>query len=190
VLPGLIGTIQATETIKLVTGIGEPLVGRLMVYDALRMSFDELKLRKDPDCPVCGSHPTVGALVDYDAFCGLAPPAQERSTVSAELDFNITVDDLKARMDRGNGPFLLDVREPFEYQIASIGGAVLIPMGDLARRQQELDPDEEIVVYCHHGLRSANVTSFLRQHGFSKARNLQGGIERWAAQVDPAMARY
>jgi adenylyltransferase/sulfurtransferase len=190
VLPGLIGTIQATETIKLVAGIGEPLIGRLMVYDALRMSFDELKLRKDPDCPVCGTHPTVGALVDYDAFCGLAPPAQEPRAVSADLDFNITVDDLKARIDRGDRPFLLDVREPFEHQIASIGGAVLIPMGELARRQQELDPDDEVVVYCHHGIRSANVTSFLRHHGFQKARNLQGGIERWATRVDPSMARY
>jgi len=190
VLPGLIGTIQATEAIKLISGIGEPLIGRLMVYDALRMSFDELKLRKDPDCPVCGIRPTVRTLIDYDAFCGLPPQVQEPEPVSADLDFNITVDDLKARLDRGDRPFLLDVREPFEHQIAALPGAVLIPMGELARRQQEIDPEEEIVVYCHHGVRSANVTSFLRHHGFQKARNLQGGIERWATQIDPTMARY
>jgi len=190
VLPGLIGTIQATEAIKLISGIGEPLIGRLMVYDALRMSFDELKLRKDPDCPVCGTRPTVRTLIDYDAFCGLPPQVQEPEPVSADLDFNITVDDLKARLDRGDRPILLDVREPFEHQIAALPGAVLIPMGELARRQQEIDPEDEIVVYCHHGVRSANVTSFLRHHGFQKARNLQGGIERWATQIDPTMARY
>jgi adenylyltransferase/sulfurtransferase len=190
VLPGLIGTIQATEAIKLVTGIGEPLIGRLIVYDALRMSFDELKFRKDPNCPVCGTAPTMRTLIDYDAFCGLAPQAQEPEPVPADLDFNIAVDDLKARLDRGDRPFLLDVREPFEYQIAALAGAVLIPMGELARRQQELDPDDEIVVYCHHGIRSANVTSFLRHHGFARACNLQGGIDRWATQVDPSMARY
>jgi len=190
VLPGMIGTIQATETIKLISGIGEPLIGRLIIYDALRMSFQELRLRKDPDCPVCGTRPTVRELIDYDAFCGLAPQAQEPPSLPGELDFNITVDDLKARMDRGEQPFLLDVREPFEHQIAALPGAVLIPMGELARRQQEIDPEDEIVVYCHHGVRSANVTSFLRHHGFPKARNLQGGIERWAIQVDPTMARY
>jgi sulfur-carrier protein adenylyltransferase/sulfurtransferase len=190
VLPGLIGTIQATEAIKLVTGIGEPLIGRLMIYDALRMTFQELRLRKDPDCPVCGTSPSVRELIDYDAFCGLPPRAEEPQAVPGELDFNIAVDDLKARMDRGDRPFLLDVREPFEYQIASLAGAVLIPMGELTRRQQEIDPEDEIVVYCHHGVRSANVTSFLRQHGFPKARNLQGGIERWAISVDPSMARY
>jgi adenylyltransferase/sulfurtransferase len=154
------------------------------------MSFDELKLRKDPDCPVCGTHPTVRALIDYDAFCGVTPETQGPPTVPGELDFNITVDDLKARLDRGERPVLLDVREPFEHQIAALAGSVLIPMGDLTRRQQELDPEDEIVVYCHHGIRSASVTSFLRHHGFARARNLQGGIERWATQVDPAMVRY
>jgi sulfur-carrier protein adenylyltransferase/sulfurtransferase len=190
VLPGLVGTIQATETIKLITGIGEPLIGRLMIYDALRMSFQELRLKKDPSCPVCGASPTVRELIDYDAFCGFAPEAQEPPGVPGELDFTITVDNLKARMDRGDRPFLLDVREVVEHQIAALPGAVLIPMGEVTRRQQELDPDDEIVVYCHHGIRSANVTSFLRHHGYPKARNLQGGIDRWATQVDPSMARY
>jgi sulfur-carrier protein adenylyltransferase/sulfurtransferase len=190
VLPGLIGTIQATEAIKLIAGIGEPLIGRLVIFDALRMTFDALKLRKDPDCPVCGTHPTVRALIDYDAFCGLPPSAQESEPVSADLDFNMTVDDLKKRLDRGDRPFLLDVREPFEHQIAALAGSVLIPMGELASRQQEIDPDDEIIVYCHHGIRSANVTSFLRHHGFTRARNLQGGIDRWAIQVDPSMTRY
>lgn len=190
VLPGLIGTVQATEAIKLITGIGEPLIGRLMVYDALRMTFEQMRLRKDPECPICGTHPTIRALIDYEAFCGLPPQAAEPEPMPAELDFNITPDDLKARLDRGDRPFLLDVREPFEHQIAALPGAVLIPMGEIPRRQQELDPDDEIIVYCHHGVRSANVTSFLRHHGFAHARNLQGGIERWAVQVDPTMARY
>ena len=191
VLPGLVGTIQATETIKLITGIGEPLIGRLIIYDALQMSFRELRLKKDPACPVCGTDPTVRELVEDEAFCGAPPQAEETPAVlQAELDFNITVDDLKSRMDRGDAPFLLDVREPFEHQLAALPGAVLIPMGEIPARQQALDPDDEIVVYCHHGIRSANVTAFLRHHGFARARNLQGGIDRWAAQVDPSMARY
>ncbi|MCX6550036.1 MAG: molybdopterin-synthase adenylyltransferase MoeB [Acidobacteria bacterium] len=190
VLPGLVGTIQATETLKLIMGLGETLAGRLVVYDALRMTFRELKLRKDPECPVCGTHPTVRALIDYDAFCGRTPQAHEPPTVNGDLDFNISVDDLKARMDRGEQPLLLDVREYVEHQIVALPGALLIPMGELAARQQELDPDGEIVVYCHHGIRSANVTAFLRHNGFSHARNLQGGIDRWALRIDPTVARY
>jgi adenylyltransferase/sulfurtransferase len=191
VLPGLIGTIQATETIKLITGIGTPLAGRLIIYDALQMSFRELRLKKDPACPVCGTDPTVRELTEDETFCGVPPQAEETPAVpQAELDFNITVDDLKARMDRGDAPFLLDVREPFEHQLAALPGAVLIPMGEIPARQQALDPDEEIVVYCHHGIRSANVTAFLRHHGFSRARNLQGGIDRWATTIDPTMTRY
>ena len=193
VLPGLVGTVQATETVKLLLGIGETLAGRLLIYDALRMRFSELKLRKDPDCPVCGSNPTVRELVDYDASCGVEPvPAGEPVEVTPlpETDFNISPEDLKARMDRGDKPFLLDVREPVEFQIARLEGATLIPVGELVARQGELDPDAEIIVYCHLGVRSANATAFLRSAGFAHARNLVGGIEAWSRRIDPSVSRY
>ncbi len=192
VLPGIIGTIQATETIKLVLGIGETLVGRLLVYDALRMAFRELKVPKDPDCPVCGPRPTVRELVDYEAFCGLKPaeaPAAEPDEPGA-LSPIITVEELKARWDRGDRPFLLDVREAVEHQLVRLEGDVLIPLGELIARQQELDPDREIVVYCHHGNRSGRATAYLRHNGFPHARNLRGGIEEWAVKVDPSLPRY
>ena len=193
VLPGLIGTIQATEAIKLLVGIGEPLIGRLLIYDALRLRFQELKLQKDPDCPVCGTHPTVRELVDYEAFCGMTPAAGkvDRSPAgSGDLDFNISQADLKARLDRGEELFLLDVREPQEYQIARLPGGVLMPPGELVARQGELDPDAEIIVYCHHSVRSATATAYLRSAGFPRARNLVGGIDAWSLQIDPTMARY
>ena len=192
VLPGIIGTIQATETIKLVLGIGEALVGRLLVYDALRMAFRELKVPKDPDCPVCGPRPTVRELVDYEAFCGLKPaeaPAAEPDETGA-LSPIITVEELKARWDRGDHPFLLDVREAVEHQLVRLEGDLLIPLGELIARQQELDPDREIVVYCHHGNRSGRATAYLRHNGFPHARNLRGGIEEWAVKVDPSLPRY
>ena len=192
VLPGIIGTIQATEAIKLVLGIGETLVGRLLVYDALRMAFRELKVPKDRDCPVCGPRPTVRELVDYEAFCGLKPaeaPAAEPAGFDA-LSPTITVEELKARRDRGDRPFLLDVRESVEHQLVRIEGDVLIPLGDLIARQQELDPDREIVVYCHHGNRSGRATAYLRHNGFPHARNLRGGIEEWAVKIDPSLPRY
>ena len=193
VLPGLIGTIQATEAIKLLVGIGEPLIGRLLIYDALRLRFQELRLQKDPDCPVCGTHPTVRELVDYEAFCGMTPAAgkADRSPAgSGDLDFNISQADLKARLDRGEELFLLDVREPQEYQIARLPGGVLMPPGELVARQGELDPDAEIIVYCHHSVRSATATAYLRSAGFPRARNLVGGIDAWSLQIDPTMARY
>ena len=195
VLPGIIGTIQATETIKLILGVGETLVGRLLVYDAMRMAFHELKVPKDPDCPVCGKHPTVRALIDYETFCGTKQgeeqPAEPATPVGPrEQDPVITVDELKARWDRGDRPFLLDVREHVEYQIVRLEGGVLIPLGELVARQQELDPDREIVVYCHHGNRSGKATAYLRHNGFPYARNLRGGIEEWAVRIDPSLPRY
>jgi adenylyltransferase/sulfurtransferase len=191
VLPGLVGTVQATETIKLILGIGETLVGRLVVYDALRMAFRELRLPKDPDCPVCGTHPTVKELIDYDAFCGITTEEEDAATPGTnELDLVITVDELKARMDRGDRPFLLDVREQVEYQIVRMEGGVLIPLGELVARQNELDPDREIVVYCHVGIRSGKATSFLRHKGFPLVRNLRGGIDEWAVRIDPSLPRY
>ncbi len=189
VLPGVIGTIQATEAIKLVTGIGSPLVGRLLTYDALQMRFQELRLRRDPSCAVCGEAPTVRALVDYDAFCGAsARPAVEPP--AADTAFHVTPQELHARWQRGDRPFLLDVREPEEYRIVRLPDATLIPLGDLIARQQELDPDIEIVVYCHHGIRSMKAVAYLRNAGFPLARNLRGGIDAWSLQVDPGVPRY
>ncbi|HSP92064.1 MAG TPA: molybdopterin-synthase adenylyltransferase MoeB [Vicinamibacterales bacterium] len=195
VLPGIVGTIQATEAIKLVLGLGETLAGRLLVYDAMRMAFRELKVPKDPDCPVCGPTPTVRELIDYEAFCGLkeAEAPRDGSAGPAELgalDPIITVDELKARWDLGDRPFLLDVREEVEYRIARLEGGLLIPLGELVSRLRALDPDLEMVVYCHHGIRSAKATAYLRHNGFPRARNLRGGIEEWAAKVDPSMPRY
>jgi adenylyltransferase/sulfurtransferase len=190
VLPGLVGTIQATETLKLIMEVGEPLVGRLLVYDALRLSFRELKLRKDPDCPVCGTRPTVRELIDYDAFCGLTKTDAAPAPPSSDLDIVITVDELKSRWDRGDRPFLLDVREAYEYQIVRLPDATLLPLGELAARYDGLDPDREIIVYCHHGIRSAKAAAFLRHQDLRFARTLRGGIEEWATRVDPSMPRY
>jgi adenylyltransferase/sulfurtransferase len=195
ILPGIVGTIQATETIKIILGIGESLVGRLLVYDAMRMAFRELRIPKDPDCPVCGAHPTVRELIDYEAFCGAAqeearPAELAAAAAPGAVDPIITVDELKARWDRGDRPFLLDVREVFEHQLVRLQGDVLIPLGELVARQQELDPDAEIVVYCHHGNRSGRATAYLRHHGFPRARNLRGGIEEWAARIDSSLPRY
>jgi adenylyltransferase/sulfurtransferase len=194
ILPGVIGTIQATETIKLILGVGETLVGRLLVYDAMRMAFRELRVPKDPDCPVCGPHPTVRALIDYDEFCGgkaaEAPPAEAAPAAPGHVEPIITVDELKARWDRGDRPFLLDVREVVEHQLVRLEGALLMPLGELIARQHELDPDREIVVYCHHGNRSGRATAYLRHNGFPHARNLRGGIEEWAVKIDPSLPRY
>jgi len=195
VLPGIVGTIQATETIKLILGVGETLVGRLLVYDAMRMAFRELKVPKDRDCPVCGTHPTVRELIDYEAFCGLKPAEPQPAEPAGPAELGalspiITVDELKARWDRGDRPFLLDVREVVEHQLVRLEGDVLIPLGELVARQQELDPDREIVVYCHHGNRSGRATAYLRHNGFTHARNLRGGIEEWAVRIDPSLLRY
>src|SRR5258708_7903060 len=191
VLPGLIGVIQATETVKLIMGIGEPLIGRFLIYDALRMRFRELKLRKDPDCPVCGTHPTVKALIDYEQFCGIHPAAPEPITVdNASRATEITSVDRKQRLDRGDKLRIVDVREPNEYQINRIPGSELIPLGDVPKRHGELNPDEEIVVHCKMGGRSAKAADFLRTVGFKPLLNLNGGILDWIDKVDPSQPKY
>ena len=187
ILPGLIGTIQATETVKLILGMGQTLAGRFLIYDAMKMRFRELTLRKDPDCPVCGTHPTVTALIDYDQFCGVAP-AQAATPTSDMSD--MTVLELKARIDAGTAPFILDVRETQEYQINRIAGSTLIPLGELPARVGELDPNVEIVCQCKMGGRSAKAAAFLRQQGFANVHNLTGGITAWVEQVDPSQPKY
>lgn len=182
VLPGIIGTIQATEAIKLILGVGEPLVGRFLVYDALRMRFRELKLRKDPDCPVCGTHPTIREIRAYEQYCAPAAPAKDPA--------DITVAELKERMDRGDEPLVIDVREPHEHAICRIPGAALIPMGELPGRLSEIDPDREVVVHCRSGARSARAVGMMRQRGFTRARNLTGGVLAWIDQVDPSQPKY
>ena len=188
VLPGIIGVIQATETIKLILGVGEPLIGRFLIVDALRMKFRELKLRKDPDCPVCGTHPTVTQLIDYEQFCGVRPAAPEPTTVNAATD--ITSVELKQRLDRGDKLKIVDVREPNEYQINRIAGSELIPLGDVPKRVNELNPDDEIVVHCKTGGRSAKAADFLRSVGFKRVLNLKGGILDWIDKVDPTQPKY
>jgi sulfur-carrier protein adenylyltransferase/sulfurtransferase len=188
VLPGMIGVIQATEAVKLILGIGEPLIGRFLIYDALRMRFRELKLRKDPDCPVCGTHPTVTELIDYEQFCGITPAAPEPVAVSNATE--ITSVELKQRLDRGEKPRIIDVREPNEYQINRIPGSALIPLGDVPKRYGELNPDEELVVHCKSGVRSAKAADFLRSVGFKRVLNLKGGILDWVDKVDPSQPKY
>ena len=185
ILPGLVGVIQATEVIKLILGKGEPLIGRLLLVDALGMKFRELKLRKNPDCPVCGTHRTVTKLIDYNQFCGIRG---EEKPVDAGIP-EIQVEELKRRLDAGDDLFVLDVREPHEYQICNIGGH-LIPLNDLPKRVNELDSSREIVAHCKMGGRSAKAVQFLRQAGFQKVYNLTGGIIAWADRIDPKMPKY
>jgi sulfur-carrier protein adenylyltransferase/sulfurtransferase len=185
ILPGLVGVIQATEVIKLILGIGDPLVGRLLLVDALGMKFRELKLRKNPDCPVCGEHPTLTQLIDYNQFCGIRG---EEKPVEANIP-EIEVEELKRRLDGGEDLFILDVREPHEYKIANLGGH-LIPLNELPRRVNELDSSREIVAHCKMGGRSAKAVQFLRQAGFQKVHNLKGGIMAWAERIDPKLPKY
>jgi sulfur-carrier protein adenylyltransferase/sulfurtransferase len=186
VLPGIVGALQAAEAIKLILGKGEPLVGRLLLLDALAMRFRELKLRKNPDCPVCGDHPTITKLIDYAEFCGIRgeeAPAPQTSVPE------ITPRELKSRLDRGDNLFILDVREPHEYQICNLGGH-LIPLGDLPSRVSELDSSREIIAHCRSGKRSAEATQFLQKAGFRKVLNLKGGILAWSDEVDPTVPKY
>jgi len=186
ILPGLVGVIQATEAIKLILGTGDSLIGRLLLVDALAMRFRELKLRKNPDCPVCGSHPTVTELIDYEQFCGIRG-AETPATASI---VDMTVEELKQKMDVGDKDlFVLDVREPNEYQICNLGGH-LIPLNDLPKRVGELDASKEIVVHCKMGGRSAKAVDYLKQQGFTNVHNLAGGINAWAERVDPTMPKY
>ncbi len=191
VLPGVIGTIQATEAVKLIMGIGEPLIGRFLIYDALRMKFRELKLKKDPDCPVCGTNPTVRELIDYEQFCGIAPSAPEVAVTAAnDNETDTTVNELKKKMDAKEDFFLLDVREPNEYQIGRIPGSTLIPLGEVPQRVKEIPRDKEIIVHCKMGGRSAKAAAFLRQQGFTKVKNLKGGILDWSDKIDPSVPKY
>ena len=190
VLPGIIGVIQATESIKLMLGIGEPLIGRFLIYDALKMKFRELKLRKDPECPVCGTNPTVTKLIDYEQFCGIRPEPQVQASGATVSEWEITPVEMKKKLDAGEKPFILDVREPNEYQINKMPGSTLIPLGDLPRRYQELDPDQDIVVHCKMGGRSAKAVDYLKSVGFRKVKNLRGGILEWIDKVDPSQPKY
>jgi molybdopterin/thiamine biosynthesis adenylyltransferase/rhodanese-related sulfurtransferase len=186
VLPGIVGSLQAAETLKLIIGKGEALIGRLLLFDALAMRFRELRLRKNLECPVCGRNPTVTKLIDYAEFCGVRgeeAPAPEFAVPE------IAPRDLKARLDRGDELFILDVREPHEYQICNLGGH-LIPLGDLSRRVSELDSSREIVAHCRSGKRSAEAVEFLRKTGFRKVLNLKGGILAWSDEVDPSVPKY
>jgi len=187
ILPGTIGLIQATETVKLILGIGEPLIGRLVLYDALAMRFRELKLRRNPECPVCGDHPTITKLIDYQEFCGV--PNQEQHQ-EAPMDGDIDPVEVKSKIDRGDHFVLIDVREPHEYQICNIPQAKLIPLGDLPKRVNELSSADEIIAHCKSGMRSAKAVDFLKQAGFKKVRNMKGGILAWSDKVDPSVPKY
>lgn len=187
ILPGVVGTIQATEAVKLIIGVGEPLINRFMIYDALRMKFRELKLRKDPDCPVCGETPTVTELIDYEQFCGITGAATE--DVSSEA-LDTTVEDLKTRIDGKDEVLVLDVREPQEFQICRIPGSTLIPLNDLPQRLAELEGYKDMVVHCKSGVRSAKAVKLLHEAGFSDAKNLRGGILAWIDEIDPSLPKY
>ncbi len=186
VLPGIIGAIQAMETLKLILGKGEPLAGRLLLFDALAMRFRELKLRKNPECPICGEKRTITSLIDYAEFCGVRG---EEAPVPATTAPEITPRELKTRLDRGDDLFILDVREPHEYQICNLGG-YLIPLGEIPKRVSELDSSREIVAHCRSGKRSAEAVEFLRKAGFRKIWNLKGGILAWSDEVDPSVPKY
>jgi molybdopterin/thiamine biosynthesis adenylyltransferase/rhodanese-related sulfurtransferase/molybdopterin converting factor small subunit len=186
ILPGTIGVIQATETVKLLLGSGDPLIGRLLLFDALQMRFRELKLRKDPNCPLCGDRRSIHKLIDYNQFCGVTAQSQEPLPEGMEIEPS----DLKRRLDRGDALFLLDVRETHEWDICNIPGAHLIPLGQLAARVNELSSNDNIVAYCRSGIRSMKAVDFLQKAGFGKIKNLAGGILAWADQVDASMPKY
>ena len=191
VLPGIIGTIQATEAIKLILGVGDPLIGRFLIYDALRMRFRELKLSKDPECAVCGAHPTIKELVEYEGYCSSSAKATEdKTSVHSKTGMDITVKELKQRMDRGDAPTLIDVREPHEHAICNIPGAILIPQGQLMQHLSEFDPNKEVVVHCKSGGRSGRAVEFMKAKGFTNARNLTGGVMAWVTEIDPTQPKY
>ncbi len=188
ILPGLVGVIQATEVIKLILGKGSPLIGRLLLVDALGMRFRELKLRKNPECSVCGENPTVKELIDYEHFCGIVPESKEEKAIKNGIP-QLGVKELKQRIDAGEDVFILDVREPYEYQIAQIGGK-LIPQNDIPQRLAEIPRDREIVVQCRSGARSQKIAEFLRQSGYAQVVNLAGGILAWSDEIDPKVQKY
>ena len=188
VLPGIIGCIQAIEAIKLILGIGSPLIGRLLLFNALKMQFRELRLQKDPNCPICGVNPTIHALIDYEQFCGIRGEEAPPPPVAASEE--ITVRELKDRMDRGEKLTVIDVREPYEVAIARIPGTKLIPLGQIAERAGELDPDSEIILHCRSGKRSADALNQLKAKGFQRLKNLKGGILAWSEEIDPSVPQY
>ena len=188
ILPALVGSIQATETVKLILGKGKTLSGRLILYDALNMKFRELKLRKNPDCPVCGPNRTINELIDYEEFCGI--PQAEPEPAPGLSEWEIGPVELKEKLDGGENVYILDVREPHEFEICSIPNAHLIPLGDLPKRVNELDTADDIVAHCKSGMRSAKAVNFLKTAGFGKVKNLKGGILAWSDQVDPTVPKY
>jgi len=188
VLPGIIGVMQAIEAIKLIMGIGEPLIGRLVHFDALKMKFREFKLRRDPKCPVCGENPTITELIDYDQFCGI-PQAAAAEAAEAPIP-TMTVRELKQKLDSTDKFVLVDVREPFEWDICHLDQAKLIPLGQLPSRMSELDSADEIVIHCKSGGRSAKAVRLLQEAGFSKLHNVEGGITAWADEIDPSVPKY
>jgi adenylyltransferase/sulfurtransferase len=192
VLPGIVGAIQANETIKLILGgDSRPLINRLLLFDAWQMRFRELKLRKDPSCPICGEHPTIKALIDYEEFCGLKPQAQETDRTEEQKMEEITATELKQRLDRGDDIQIIDVREPNEYDIARIPNTKLIPLGQVANRMSEIDPSRETVVHCKMGGRSARAIETLTRAGYTgRLVNLKGGITAWSNEVDPSVPKY
>ena len=190
ILPGVIGVIQATEVVKLLLGKGDLLIGRLLLYDALKMNFREVKFRRNPKCPVCGDNPTLKELIDYDAFCGVSRGQEDKNNEAKMGLPEISAKELKAKMDREEKFVLIDVREPNEFEINKIPGAKLIPLGTLPERVSELDSADEIVIHCHFGGRSAKACELLQKIGYKKVKNLAGGIDAWSQDVDPSVPRY
>ncbi len=188
VLPGIVGCLQANEAIKLILGIGQPLIGRLLLFNSLKMTFREFALRKDPNCPICGEHPTIHDLIDYEEFCGLRG-GQAPEEVREGME-EITVQELKARIDRGEQLNIIDVREPHEFAIARIPGSKLIPLGTIEARAGELDPDAEVILHCKSGKRSADALGRLRNKGFTNLKNLKGGITAWSDEIDRTVPKY
>ncbi len=189
ILPGTIGLIQATEAVKIILGKGDPLIGRLLLYNALDMKFREVKLQKDPECPVCGKNPTIKELIDYEQFCGIGL-GQEEASVPSNGVVEISAQELKEKIDRKDKFVLVDVREPHEYQIAKIPGSKLIPLGEVMQRARELDTADEIVVHCRSGARSAKAIHELQNLGFKRLKNLKGGILAWSREIDPSVPQY
>jgi adenylyltransferase/sulfurtransferase len=187
ILPGVIGLLQATEAIKLIAGIGDPLIGRLLHFDALAMKFREFKVRRNPKCPVCGDNPTIKELIDYEQFCGVGRGNAAPAVAAGDA---MTVEDLKRRIDSGEELLILDVRNPDEFQIGRIPGTTLLPLPELAGRLAELPRDREIIVHCKSGMRSAKAQQLLKDNGFSRVVNVTGGILAWADRIDPGVPKY
>jgi adenylyltransferase/sulfurtransferase len=190
ILPGLVGCIQATEGVKLLLGKGSTLIGRLLLYDALQMRFQEFKVRRNPKCPVCGDQPTITKLIDYEEFCGVRGQESSAPAAASGNQWETTVEELKRRLDNREQLFILDVRNPEEFQICRIPGSVLLPLPELPQRFRELDSNHEIIVHCKSGMRSQKALLFLRDRGFKNIKNLKGGILAWADRIDPSMPKY